>query len=127
MAAAGVVVCAWLVSTSDFARSAPGRLTRLSVSVSVLSPGVGSGPLVPSSAIVIVLTICVVPEVTGSSMRTAKVRVPPVPAARLPRVSVQGVPPADPSGHDQAVGRLVAASKVVSSGTVSLISTPVAS
>ncbi len=83
MAAAGSSVCAWLVSTSDLARSALGSVTRLSVSVSVLSPGVGSVPLVPSSAIEIVSTICVVPAVTGSSTRTAKVRLPPVPAARV--------------------------------------------
>ncbi len=98
MAAAGSSVCAWLVSTSDLARSALGSVTRLSVSVSVLSPGVGSVPLRPSSAIEIVSTICVVPAVTGSSTRTAKVRLPPVPAARSPIATVQIVPPVEPSG-----------------------------
>ena len=84
-----------------------------------------SEPWVPSSAMEAALSIWVTPEGTGSSMVTAKVAEPLAPIPTSPIVSWQTVPAGLPSAQlHPAV--LAPALKVVSSGTVSLITTPLA-
>ena len=97
------------------------------VSVSLLSAGVGSGPLMPSSVISPVLEISATPDGNGSSTSTAKIAVPlPPPPARLPMDNVHREP-APASGTQTQPAVLAPTLKVVSAGTVSVISTPVAS
>ena len=68
-------------------------------SSSELFSGVGSSPLVPSSAIETALLISVTPAANGSSSTTAKVKVPAGSlAGTAPSVSVQ-VEPAVASGR----------------------------
>ena len=96
------------------------------LSESLLSAGVGSGPLPPSSPMSAVLAISMTPAASGSSTSTAKVAVPPPPPTRLPMVRVHREP-ALVSGAHTHPAVLAPALKVVSAGTVSVISTPVAS
>ena len=73
-----------------------------------------------------VLAISVTPNGIGASTSTAKVAVPlPPPPARLPMDSVHKEP-APASGEQTQPAVLAPALKVVSAGTVSVISTPVA-
>src|SRR5690606_38628438 len=93
------------------------------VSVSVLSPGVRSGPCDSSSSIVTVLTISSTPASTGLSTVTAKV----TEAGGSPATTVPGmVSEQSPATHTQSAW-LAPALKVVSAGTVSRITTPIAS
>src|SRR4051812_21785987 len=73
---------------SDLVTRRSGAATTGVVSVPVLLLGVGSGPLVPSSAIVTVFAPCVTPAGNALSTRTLKVAVPLAPAARLATGSV---------------------------------------
>ena len=57
-------------------------LTDEDLSLAVLSSGLGSGPLAPSSATVAVLLISVTPSGSGASTCTVKTRVALAPAAR---------------------------------------------
>src|SRR6185503_15462257 len=106
-------------------RSAVGP--KLSVSDALLSRGVGSTPLLPSSETVAVFVKLVTPTGIGLSTVTPKCAVAEVPPpARVPgRTSVQGVPAGEPSAHDQT-SMLRDAVNVVFAGTVSVIVTPVA-
>ena len=74
------------MSLSDFVMVRSGAAFTGVSSVSELSSGVGSAPLVPSSAMETVLSICPTPAGSGSSTVTAKVTLPDAPAARLPMV-----------------------------------------
>src|SRR4051794_5051378 len=89
-------------------------------SVLVLSSGVGSGPLAPSSAITTLLAMSVIPSGRTGSTVTANVTVPVAPAASAPRVSSHV-----PVVHRHP-GAEASASKVVYAGTVSVRTTPVA-
>src|SRR5919106_609582 len=95
------------------------------VSLPVLLPGVGSVPLVPSSAIVAVFAICVTPAGKGLATVTANVAEPPAEAATEPTASVQ-VEPALLFGEQDQPAVLAPALKVVFAGTVSVRITPVA-
>ncbi len=95
------------------------------VSDEVLLAGVGSGPFVPSSAMVTVLAIWVTPAGSGFTTVTAKVRDPEAPAARLPMVSVQ-VDPAFPFGEHTQPPLDAPALNELFAGTVSDSTTPVA-
>src|SRR3954451_19590159 len=90
------------------------------VSEPVLSAGVGSGPLVPSSATVTVFEIPVVPAGSGVATVTAKTTDPEPPAATVPSGRVQV-----PAAHDHLLSD-APTSKVVLTGTVSVSTTPVA-
>src|SRR3954454_18644730 len=96
------------------------------VSLPLLLPGVGSVPLVPSSAIDAVLLICGTPAATGvtTPAATAGVGFRP-PAASPPMASVQ-VEPALLSGAHDPPAVLAPALNVVFAGTVSVSATPVA-
>ena len=97
------------------------------VSVELLFAGVGSGPFVPSSAIVPVLLICVTPAGTGFATVTAKVRAAAgAPAARAPTTFVQ-VEPGFGSGAQVQPAELPPALNVVFAGTTSVSVTPAAS
>src|SRR6185369_4080563 len=94
------------------------------VSLPELLPGVGSVPLVPSSAMLAVLAIWLTPAITGLTTVTAKVAVcVPPPAARMPTVSAQ-VEPALLLGRQTQLPLLAPALKVVLAGTVSVSATP---
>src|SRR5215213_4708285 len=95
------------------------------VSLPELLPGVGSVPLVPSSAIVAVLAICVTPAGSGLVTVTANVALPPPAAATEPTASVQ-VEPALLFGAQTQPPVLAPALNVVFAGTVSVSTTPVA-
>ena len=95
-------------------------------SSSELFSGVGSSPLVPSSAIETALLISVTPAANGLSSTTAKVKVPAGSlASTFPRDRVQVVPAAAPSTQLQPA-ELPVVVKVVLAGTVSVTTTPVA-
>src|SRR4051812_8720889 len=89
-------------------------------SVTVLSAGVPSGPLDPSSATATVFPIDVIPAGSGESTVTAKATEPAPPATTVPTAKVQ-VPVAQVQPAVDA-----AVSKVVLAGTVSVSTTPVA-
>ena len=110
---------------SDLAIVRSGAAVTGVVSVELLSPGVGSVPLVPSSAIVTVFDSWVTPAGSGVFVVTANVTDPPEPAATDPTVNVHVVPAAAPSAHDQP-GVEVPAANVALAGTVSVRATPVA-
>ena len=110
---------------SDFVTARSGAAVIGVVSVEVLLPGVGSVPLVPSSATVAVFDSWVTPAPTGFTTVTANVRDPLAPAARLPTARVH-VEPALPFGvHDQPPLDAPALN-VAFAGTVSDSTTPVA-
>src|SRR3954451_10832170 len=90
------------------------------VSVAVLSAGVGSGPLPPSSATAAVLVMLVTPLATGEMTVTANVAVRVAPPATVPMGSVQLVATQDQPTVEPA------ALNVVLAGTVSVSTTPVA-
>src|SRR5436190_4406502 len=95
------------------------------VSLPELLPGVGSVPLVPSSAMDAVLLICVTPAGSEPSTVTAKVAVwVPLPAARPPIARVQ-VDPALLFGVQLQPAVLAPALNVVLAATVSVRTTPV--
>ena len=104
-----------LVPPSLLARVRPG----------VVISGVVSLPLavVAPLATVALFEICAVPAATVFATVTTNVAEPLAPAARLPIVSVHGVPAALPSAqlHPPVLPALV---KVVLAGTVSLNTTP---
>jgi len=93
------------------------------VSVPVLSPGVRSAPLVPSSAITAVLRIWSTPTATGLGTLTVIVTVLEAPTARLPIVVRYCWPETCVHGPG---GFRLAAAMVVFGGSVSVIVTPVA-
>src|SRR4051812_33377912 len=88
--------------------------------MAVVSPGVGSGPFVPSSATVARLAMPVTPAGNGETTVTAKIAVPDAPAARSPTASVH-----EPVAQDHLTSE-APASKVELAGTVSMRTTPVA-
>jgi len=67
------------------------------------------------------------PAGSGLSTVTANVMLPEPPAGRLAMVTVQVEPAEAPSAQDQTVGALAVVLKVVLAGTVSVMTTPVAS
>ena len=96
---------------------------RVSVSVALLLAEVGSAPLLPSSAMVAVFEIC---PVTPWRMVTAKALEPfAPPPAKLPTVNAHALPTVLSGTHVQPAA-LLAALKVVLTGTVSVMMTPVA-
>src|SRR5215208_1292649 len=96
------------------------------VSLPELLPGVGSVPLVPSSAMLAVLAIWVTPAATGLTTVRANVAVwLPLPAAMAPTARVQ-VEPALLSGEQTQPAVLAPALNVLFAGTVSVSTTPVA-
>ena len=88
------------------------------MSVPVLSAGVGSTPLVPSSIAVAELVILTTPAGTEVSTRTETRRVTPAPAARLPMFQVTTPAAKTPPSE--------AETNVVLAGRVSVRTTPVA-
>ena len=88
------------------------------MSVPVLSAGVGSRPLVPSSVAVAVLVMLVTPAGTAVFTCTSTRRVTVAPAARLPMFQVTTPAAKTPPSE--------AATKVVLAGRVSVRMTPVA-
>src|SRR3954453_4282843 len=109
-----------LTSPSDLVTDRSGAAVTGVSSVPVLSPGVGSGPLVPSSATTTELPIAVTPAGSAASTVTANSAVPDAPAPSDPTVSVHVLPvQAQPGVEAPAL-------KVVLAGTVSVSTTPVA-
>src|SRR5438477_5052269 len=97
-------------------RSADGP--RVSVSVALLLARFGSGPFVPSSSTVAVLTM--VAPAGAATTSTAKLSgIGIAETGTTPSAIVHSVPAADPFGHDQPAV-LEAALNVVSAGTVSV-------
>ena len=93
------------------------------VSSSVLSLGVGSGPLSPSSATTALFAICVTPAGTGSftvNPNTTEVDAPP--PDNEPRSMMHTVPAGALSKHDHPIDEL-ATSNDVFAGTVSVMFT----
>jgi len=82
----------------------------------------------PRSALDCVLYVEPIGKRAGNGIvtRTAKAMLPVPPTGRFPTRNVQVVPAAEPSGQLHPVS-LLAASKVVNAGTVSLMATVVAS
>src|SRR5436190_19044693 len=103
---------------SDLVMRRSGAAGRGSVSVAVWLPGVGSGPCEPSSATVAVLVMVVTPAGSGLLTVTVTKRVVEVPV------------PSEKDGHVTRplpnTPLLLAATKVVLAGIVSVTSTPVA-
>src|SRR3954451_23121014 len=89
-------------------------------SMAVLSAGVGSGPLVPSSATVTVLVTTSTPAGGAAATSTANTTDPEAPGSSPPMARVHVA-----AAHTQR-GSEPAASKVVSAGTASVRTTPVA-
>ncbi len=73
-----------------------------------------------------VLAIWVTPVASGLSMVTAKLALPPLPAARLPMVRVHRLPGLL-SGAQIQPALLAPGLNTLSAGTVSVMTTPVAS
>src|SRR5690606_33754223 len=61
-------------------------------SVSLLSPGVGSGPLLPSSPILTPLLMALTPAAKGLSTCTANIKLPLSPALKVAKLRVQILP-----------------------------------
>src|SRR5690606_13654806 len=123
MVAPGAVVSA---TSSTLVMVMSGVASTGVTSSSELFSGVGSAPLLPSSAIRTALLISVTPAANGSSRTTAKVSVPAGSlAGTAPSVSVQ-VEPAVASRVQVQPAELPVVVKVVLSGTVSVTTTPVA-
>src|SRR5690242_19847025 len=95
------------------------------VSLPELLPGVGSVPLLPSSATPAVLMICVTPAASGVTTSTANVAVWFPSTVTAPIAKVQVDPALLFGVHDQPAV-LDPELKVVFAGTVSVITTPVA-
>ena len=93
--------------------------------VALLLPESMSGPLLPSSPIEAELSMKKTSKPTALSTSTAKSTWPPLPLDTAPMASVH-VLPALPSGEQAQPDVLAAALNVVSAGTMSVISTPVA-
>src|SRR3972149_3370486 len=89
-------------------------------SLSVLSAGVGSGPLAPSSATMAVLSMSTAPAGSGASTGAAKTAELLPPAPKLPTLKVHRLP-ASLSGRQDQPGVLAPGLKVVLAGTVSWI------
>src|SRR3954451_17108561 len=107
-------------SPSDFGTDRSGAAVTGVVSVPVLSPGVESGPFVPSSLTTNELAIVVTPAGSGASTVTAKSTDPEPPAATSPTVKVHVVAAQLHPGVDAP------ALNVELAGTVSVRTTPVA-
>src|SRR5205809_7623619 len=100
--------------------------TAVRVSVSDAFAVAGDTLLAPSSVILVLLTMLLMPAATGLLTRTTNVAEPlPPPPLRLPTVIVHTVPPAAPLLHP-VQAELPAATKVLPVGTVSVSNTPVA-
>ena len=93
------------------------------VSPSELSPGVGSLPPQPSSAISAVTAICVTPTGNRLSISRAKITVPLPPPATAPTVKVQTLP-GELSGAAVQPAVPAPGLKLELAGTMAVISTP---